>query len=264
MKTKAQEQAYKLYFQQGLTKTAIAEKLGISRRTVYQWSVDGDWDTIKQSARCMPSILAHKCYLLIGHFTDHLLQRDSAYRSVTKDDVNILTKLVNNVSKLKVGSTSNENMETFTMFLEGMKYKDPDLADKVQPHVGEFIASGATMSQNSMVLHGFDPDGSMPFPDEAIRERWLDEEDLKAIYEEKQRAAAGKEETVPAADVTRAEPRKSFYTQTANEKKDTTTRPLYPNTFAVSSGNLTQLSLMGKTAQANGKFVGDSLIGVSV
>jgi len=143
MKNEQKEQARDLYIQTNLSKTEIADKIGVNRRTVYQWSVDGDWDVLRQSARCMPSILAQKVYHLIGHFTDHLLQRDSAYQSVNKDDVYVLGRLVNAVTKLKSGSTASENMETFTLFMEGLKQKDGFLFEELGPHVNDFITSKA-------------------------------------------------------------------------------------------------------------------------
>ncbi len=186
MKSEQQDLARQLYIQGNNSKTDIAEKIGVNRRTVYQWSVDGDWDILRQSARCMPSILAQKVYHLIGHFTDNILCRESAYQSITKDEVNILTKLVNAVTKLKAGSTASENMETFTFFLEGLKANDPFLAEELLPHVDDFVTANATKSHKSFILDGHNPDGTKPFPDNEMTEKWLDEKDHEAILAEKE------------------------------------------------------------------------------
>ena len=133
MKNEQQDEARRLYIQSNQSKTKIAEQLGVSRRTVYQWSVDGDWETLRASARCMPAILAQKVSHVIGHFTDHLLRRDPAYQSVNKDDVYVLNRLVHAVTKLKSGSTAAENMETFTLFMEQLAQKDASLAEEWRP-----------------------------------------------------------------------------------------------------------------------------------
>ena len=57
MKQEQQQQARKLYFQTNLNKTEIAEQLNVSRRTVYNWSVEGDWDKLRpRHATCPPSL----------------------------------------------------------------------------------------------------------------------------------------------------------------------------------------------------------------
>jgi DNA-binding XRE family transcriptional regulator len=184
MKTNEQEQARQLYIQTNLSKTEIGEKLGVNRKTIYQWSVDGDWEVLRASARSMPSILAQKVYHLIGHFTDHLLQRDVAYQTITKDEVNTLNKLVNMVAKLKAGSTASENMETFTLLLEGLKVKDPFLAEEMAPHFNDFVTSKATMAHNSFLMNGFEKNATKPFPEKDLTEKWQDEKDYDAILAE--------------------------------------------------------------------------------
>src|SRR4051812_22737992 len=131
MKNEQRREAQDLYLQSGLTKTQIAEKLNVSRRTIYQWSLEDNWDKLRTSARNMPSMLAEKCYYLIGHFTDHLLHKDAYYQSVTKTDADILHRMAITVNKLKQGSTVNENLETFTHFLERVSHKDPALAGQI-------------------------------------------------------------------------------------------------------------------------------------
>src|SRR4051812_26605101 len=126
---KNKQQAKEMFFQSGMTKTDIAEKLGVSRRTIYQWSIDGNWENLRQSARSMPTVLAEKCYYLISLLTDQMLRKGELTPVITPAEVNMLSKLTNIVCKLRKGSTVSENMETFTFFLERMGAKDPELAE---------------------------------------------------------------------------------------------------------------------------------------
>jgi len=243
MKTEQQEQARDLYIQTNLSKTEIADKIGVSRRTVYQWSVDNDWDVLRQSARCMPSILAQKVYHLIGHFTDHLLQRDSAYQSVNKDDVYVLGRLVNAVTKLKAGSTASENMETFTLFMEGLKQKDGFLFEELGPHVNEFITSKATLAHNSFLMNGFEKNGTKPFPEKDLQEKWQDEKDHEAILAEQKKSchperaeghperAEGQESehiTYSNGVTTRTAPNPNYVPATTEETTTNVTAPTTP------------------------------------
>ncbi len=211
MKNQEQEQARQLYMQTNMSKTEIAETLGVNRKTIYQWSVDSDWEVLRTSARCMPSILAQKVYHLIGHFTDHILQRDVAYQTITKDEVSILSRLVNMVTKLKAGSTASENMETFTLLLEGLKVKDPFLAEEMQPHFDSFVTSKAAMAHNSFLLNGFNADGGKPFHEKELTEKWQDEKDYDAIVAENQ--PKEKQEEANTAGITENAPGNPDFTE---------------------------------------------------
>ncbi|MES2702046.1 MAG: helix-turn-helix domain-containing protein [Bacteroidota bacterium] len=162
MKNQQQQQARDMFIQDGLTKTEIADKLGVSRRSVYQWCIDGNWEQLRASARNMPAILAEKCYYIIGHFTEQLLQKDREQQPLIKAEVDMLHKLVNTAGKLKKGSTVSENMETFTYFLERVQKHDPDLAARVAPHVSEYIEDRRGVDEWSFLLQGFDAGGYLP------------------------------------------------------------------------------------------------------
>jgi len=197
MKQEQQTQARRLYFQTNLSKTEIAETLSVDRRTIYQWSVDGDWEKLRTSARTMPSILAEKCYYLIGHFTDHLLSKESCHQSVTKADADILYKPTKTINLLKKGSTINENMETFTWFLEGLHKRDARLAEAVAPYADTFISSRAAITPSDFVMNGYTPQGFKPLSEKDIQEKWRDEQDAEAILDEIRRSAAGAENLQP-------------------------------------------------------------------
>jgi hypothetical protein len=182
MKDEQREQARNLYFQGGLSKTDIGKLLNVSRRTIYQWSVEGNWDNLKKSAQHMPVILAEKCYYLIGHLTDHILRRD--YDTVTKPEVDMLHKLALTIGKLKHGSTVSESMQSFTFFLERVQSKDPALAKQMLPHVEEYISARRDVSETSFLLQGFDKNGYLPFPEEEMIEKWQDEKDDAALVAE--------------------------------------------------------------------------------
>jgi DNA segregation ATPase FtsK/SpoIIIE-like protein len=186
MKNEQHQTARELYFNTNLSKTEIAERLNITRRTVYQWSVDGNWDKLRESARHMPAILAEKCYYLIGHFTDHLLSAESRDMAITKQEVDMLHKLTMTANKLKKGSTVADNMETFTYFLERIQRTDPELAEQVAPHVTGYITARRGKDECSFLLDGFDETGHLPYPEKENEEKLLDESEATAILAEQQ------------------------------------------------------------------------------
>jgi predicted DNA-binding protein YlxM (UPF0122 family) len=194
---KQKQQARQMFFQSDMTRTEIADKLGVSRRTIYQWSVDGNWDKLRQSARNMPVMLAEKVYYLIGHLTDQMLQKDPLSPIVTKEEVDMLGKLTSIVCRLRKGSTVSENMETFTYLLERISSKDPELAQQVSPHLNDYIEARRGKTEKDFLLSGFNENATLPYPEQEIREKWLDEEEQEKMREER--------EATPKAPVTNKE-----------------------------------------------------------
>jgi DNA-binding XRE family transcriptional regulator len=185
MKPQQQQQARRMFIQSDLNKTEIADTLSVDRRTIYQWSVDGDWERLKTSAKCMPTMLAEKCYHLMGHFTDHLLSAEAHYQSVTKTDIDIIYKLAKTIRILKKGNTINEDMETFNWFLEGLQKRDANLAQALLPYADEFITCRtATQAPVYASAKQTDANGITAFPEKDILEKWRDEQDAAAIAEE--------------------------------------------------------------------------------
>lgn len=207
MKNKQQEQAKELYFQSNLSKTEIAGKLNVNRRTIYMWAQEGNWDALRKSAQHMPSILAEKLYYVIGHLTDNILKRDCSQQTVTKAEVDMLSKLTNSVAKLRKGSTVSENMETFTHLLERIKRTDASLADQLVPHVAGYVEARRGLSESSFLLAGHNHNGSLPHFGDDILEKWADEEEAEAIRQEaQQQAVRNSADTTPAGNATTKQP----------------------------------------------------------
>ena len=120
MKTQQHDQARELYFQAGMTKTEIAEKVGVSRKTIVYWSQQGNWDKLRLSARTMPSLMAEKCYFLMDKFLVSSLQNgeDVSDPKAQLHHAQAIHLLAATIKKLKNRSTLNESMERFDIFLQ--------------------------------------------------------------------------------------------------------------------------------------------------
>ena len=187
MKNKQQEKAKSLYFQTNMTKSQIAEKVGVNRKTVLFWSKQDNWDKLKMSAHNTPSLVAEKCYHLIDQFASALLVNDTGYSSLSLKHAQTIHLLASSIKKLKNRSTVNESMEMFNFFLEGLNRRDPALAEQVAPQIEEYITIRNSASANDFLVEGFNPDGSMPFPEKELHEKWEDEmeyEELTSEFEE--------------------------------------------------------------------------------
>ncbi len=204
-----QQQARNLFFQTSLTKTQIAQVLNVNRRTIYEWSVQGNWERIKKSAANLPCILAEKCYFLIGHFTDHLLSRTNTGGALSRSEVESIYKLTLSINRLKKGSSVNENMEAFTYFLESIERKDPELAHKVVPYFDAYIRTRKDFTETSFLPEDYTLDGFKKpmFTEQYEAEKQADAQDLEDMLRHLDTYA--KEEVpvpAPAAQNTRHQP----------------------------------------------------------
>jgi len=139
-------QAKNLFFQTDLTKSEIADKVGMPRTTIHGWIRQNNWDRQKQAAAHMPAMLAENVYYLIGRFTHQLMAEDRAMRPVTRHEADTLHKLTLTLNKLKNRSTLNESMEMFGLFMENVHDKNPELAQQIMPFVEGYINSRSNIN----------------------------------------------------------------------------------------------------------------------
>jgi len=143
MKAEQQKQAESLFFQTNLSKTEIAQIIGVSRRTLHYWVQQNNWDRIRESAQVMPTALAGNCYLILARLQDSILSPERADKPVTLQEVNTMHRLTLTIGKLNKRGALNENLELMTYFLEFAHNHDPRMAELLKPVVDEFIRTRA-------------------------------------------------------------------------------------------------------------------------
>jgi hypothetical protein len=184
MKNTERAEAQELYFQSNMSKTDISNRLNVSRRTVTLWAHQGNWDTLRRSARIMPALVAEKCYHLIDQYTSALLTDQVTSGAINIKHAQTIHLLASSIKKLKNRSTVNESMEMFNFFLEGLSRRDPELAAQVLPQVEEFISCRSSATTNCHLTDDFNADGNIPFPEKEITEQYADEKDAADLNEE--------------------------------------------------------------------------------
>lgn len=187
MKTTERTEAQRLFFQTNYTKTQIAEMLGVSRRTLSLWSHHGNWDKLRKSSRTLPAIVAEKCYHLVDEYTSGLLADKYVAQNINFRHAQTIHLLATSIKKLKNGSTVNEAMQTFNLFLGGLEHRHPDLAAQVAPEVDEFIRLTAGAKSTDHLTSPFADDGTIPFSQEDFNEQYKNEQEndeLNQAFEE--------------------------------------------------------------------------------
>ncbi len=188
MKNEQQEQAKKLFFETLLTKTEIAEQVGVNRRTIMMWCQQGNWDRLRLSARHMPALVAEKCYYVIDQYTTQILTTGANVVSKAHLHADAINKLASAIKKLKNRSTINESMEMFNFFLEGLRRRDEALADQVMPHMEYYMEHRRGIDNTDFLLEEFGPDGLINYTGKEAQENLQDKLDDLALDAELRKA----------------------------------------------------------------------------
>jgi hypothetical protein len=186
MKNEKHQQAQNLYFQTNLSKTEIANQLGVNRRTIMLWCQQGNWDRLKLSAQHLPAIVAEKCYFLLDHYTSHLLSSNAVISTFGPREAGTINQMAASIKKLKNRSAVNEAMEMFNFFIEYVKKQDPEMVDLVAPLVEGYIATRKDINIDSFVPATFNNRGFMDESkrEQEIIEQWQDEKDQPLMEQE--------------------------------------------------------------------------------
>lgn len=184
MKTEQRQQAQTLFFQTNHTKTQIADMLSVSRRTISKWAHEGNWNQLRKSSRTLPAIVAEKCYHMVDEYASGILADRYTAQNINIRHAQTIHLLASSIKKLKAGSTVNETMQTFNLFLGGLQLRHPELATQVAPEVDEFIRLAAASTSIDHMSSAFAPDGTIPFPAMEIEEQYKDEKDAEELNRE--------------------------------------------------------------------------------
>ena len=201
MENDKKQSARHLYAQTDLNKSQIANMLGIHRHTLSIWIREGDWDRLKNAGDNLPSILAEKVYLMIGHLTDYHLSERRMTDPISHKEADTLYKLALTVAKLRTRSALNESMEMMGHLLQRIQKKDTELATRLAPHVDEYLSEKAHIHTEHLLPEGYTaPGGRIPVPtpqEEADHNKELHLDREEAFYSDPETVALYQERGIP-------------------------------------------------------------------
>jgi hypothetical protein len=127
-KSEQHQQAHHLFFQTDLKQTEIAGQLGVSERTVSRWVNDGQWKQLKAAARFMPAKIVDSFQAQLAKLQTTIMAREDSLP--TMEEVNIMSRLVLCISRMKVQVTKASNVEVLQNFIGFVDAVDHQLAEQ--------------------------------------------------------------------------------------------------------------------------------------
>jgi transposase-like protein len=142
MKQTPRQTAYNLYFQTNLTQAQIAERAGISTRTLYDWMKQGNWKTLKANSRLMPAQIVDDIYNHISHLNWKIKTRDFEDRYPSKEEAETLRKLISTIPKIKLNVSKGESAQAMVNFVSWLQTRNNDAAIFISDFIDEYLHAG--------------------------------------------------------------------------------------------------------------------------
>lgn len=136
------ERAYDLYFKTNLTQAQIAERAGVSTRTLYDWMKQGNWKTLKANSRLMPAQIVDDIYNHISHLNWKIKTRDFEDRYPSKEEAETLRKLICTIPKIKLNVSKGESAQAMINFVSWLQTRNNDAAIFISDFIDEYLHAG--------------------------------------------------------------------------------------------------------------------------
>ncbi len=142
IKEQQQAHARNLYFQSGLTRTQIAEQVGVSEKTIYLWTKQGDWQRLKEGSRLMPSMIVEHIYAQVQELNEAIASRPVGQRYPTPQEAEIQRKQMVTIERIKKKGTQGEYMELMQKFMTWLLPRDLEQTKAFTALADQFLKDG--------------------------------------------------------------------------------------------------------------------------
>jgi len=129
--TRAQvkEFAKTLFISENMHQKVIAERVGVSEKTIGKWINDGGWKSLKRSLITTKQNQISLLYDQLEHLNTEIANRDSKVANSKEADV--IIKLTGAIQKLETETGVGETVEVSKKFIGLIQQEDLELAKKV-------------------------------------------------------------------------------------------------------------------------------------
>lgn len=133
-KVQEREYARLLYTQMNLTQKEVAQKVGVTEKTIGKWKEDDNWDSLKTVLITTRSSVIRNLQRQM-----ELWQLEIDERLASSKEVDILTKLASSIRSLETETGISETVETGMKFIQFLQQHDMELSKNVTHWFDLFI-----------------------------------------------------------------------------------------------------------------------------
>lgn len=137
--SKVEEKNYAqiLYTRDNLTAKEVAERVGVTQKTIGKWIKDENWDRLKRSLLITKKQQIALFYDQLAAINQMIAERDKKYPN--PQEANTITQITSSIQKLETETSIGQVVEVARAFIEFVREFDLDFAKKVTQHFDAFI-----------------------------------------------------------------------------------------------------------------------------
>jgi len=128
-KAQAKEYAKTLYISENLHQKVIAERVGVTEKTLGRWINDGGWKNLKRSLITTKQNQISLLYDQLEHLNNEIANRESKVANSKEADV--IIKLTGAIERLEVETSVGETVEVSKKLINLIQQEDLELAKRV-------------------------------------------------------------------------------------------------------------------------------------
>src|SRR4051812_23110963 len=110
------QQAQFIYMTEGSSQKEIAEKVGVSERTVHTWVHRYAWDKLRLASFLAPATIADNLCSQLVELQNTIAAREPGNRFPTMQEAEVTRKLITCLEKMKKYPSLSQNMQVLETF----------------------------------------------------------------------------------------------------------------------------------------------------
>ncbi len=137
------QQARHLYMTGAKTQKEIAEIVGVTERTIYNWIHQFAWEKLKQASYAAPAIISGNLCSQLVEMQNEIAAREPGKRFPTLQDAEVTRKLVTCIEKLKKYPSLPQNMQMLQTFRDFVRPRNNDFSSRIGHYTELFLEANA-------------------------------------------------------------------------------------------------------------------------
>ncbi len=133
------EKARELFLHFRLTQAQIAEKCGVSQKTISLWAIEGKWKEAKKLITLSPDYLKNQIFNEIAEINRNIAAREPGQRYATRDEAYIRKRLFEAVDHFEDQFTIPTYIQVFMAFISWVYNKNIVHAQQINRYADDFL-----------------------------------------------------------------------------------------------------------------------------
>ncbi|MBS1585461.1 MAG: hypothetical protein JSS82_07920 [Bacteroidetes bacterium] len=148
-KKEQEQQARELFLTSEKSRSEIAAEVGVSEKTISNWSVKGHWHELKKASVQAPAVLIQQMYDEITQINNIVLSRPEGQRHPTAAEAELRRKIITSIRAVKRQLSTPELYQAIKSFVQYVTRRNPRHRG-LDFYIEEFISGDRDAGKHSI------------------------------------------------------------------------------------------------------------------